>query len=80
VEKGPPHTPSFQLLSIKTTSHGFVHLFNWYFTLRVLIGFVIGGVLAKNFGLEDRLLFPLGLPGFFAIVLYFVVKNHSRAT
>jgi predicted MFS family arabinose efflux permease len=41
----------------------------------VLIGFVIGGILAKNFGWRIAF-YSLGIPGIlFAIVLYFVVKE-----
>jgi predicted MFS family arabinose efflux permease len=41
----------------------------------ILIGFVIGGVLAKNYGWRTAF-YALGIPGIlFAIVLYFVVKE-----
>lgn len=41
----------------------------------ILIGFVIGGVLAKNYGWRTAF-YSLGVPGIlFAIILYFVVKE-----
>lgn len=41
----------------------------------ILIGFVIGGVLAKNYGWRTAF-YSLGIPGIlFAIILYFVVKE-----
>lgn len=44
----------------------------------VLIGFVIGGVLAKNYGWRVAF-YSLGIPGIlFAIILYFVVKEPTK--